>query len=526
MKKGFTIVELIICIFLLGLIGTSVAIISIKTNHKKEEKLINEINDKILEASKVYLYVEKDELGNTYQEGIFAGGRGVQISVQNLIENGYIEEEYVKTLEQNPEDMYIIASLSTSNGMRDNCETGALKFERSWITSSEGPIYLCAYDKKTTPTQPNVLELLNYYKLKVEMNKNAVSKEYYESLSDDKKTAFTPDENNIYVYNAEQTDTVYIYFRGAINNNYLKLGSENGNDLLWRIIWLSDQNKMKLVLDKEIPLEIKNQKGNYIRINSGDNIALYNCSTNYYILNKNSTNIIKDNQLFGNDEINTKIDMTNSANPYYKRMLKWYNATNLRSFNYIMGTDNFCANNYYLSKDYSYEYHPSDTFDCISGSYSKPSQYGSNISYNQNKYSGKVGFLTYGDVRRAGVTSGTNIVDSGSYLLNDKDMSYPLSDKSKINFYMSRGESHYFIKNTGISNETLSLDVVGADYKYFTLTITDDAGNKISTKSCIHQGSFYYFPANSVKPAIVIDMTGKKLEGDGTKDNAFIIKNA
>ena len=152
----------------------------------------------------------------------------------------------------------------------------------------------------------------------VEMNKNAVSKEYYESLSDDKKTAFTPDENNIYVYNAEQTDTVYIYFRGAINNNYLKLGSENGNDLLWRIIWLSDQNKMKLVLDKEIPLEIKNQKGNYIRINSGDNIALYNCSTNYYILNKNSTDIIKDNQLFGNDEINTKIDMTNSANPYYK----------------------------------------------------------------------------------------------------------------------------------------------------------------------------------------------------------------
>ena len=524
-KKAFTLVELIIAISIIAIISTS-SFILLKNSNKNDS---DELTQKVLEAAKVYISIETDEDGNSYEYGIKNGGKGLYLNVDNLVEEGYLDNKVFNDLKNNfnlqSTKYQIFISNSIKNNTDSECETGLLSYTVSWTNNAE-PIYLCDYNKKTTPTQPNVLELLNYYKLKVEMNKNAVSKEYYESLSDDKKTAFTPDENNIYVYNAEQTDTVYIYFRGAINNNYLKLGSENGNDLLWRIIWLSDQNKMKLVLDKEIPLEIKNQKGNYIRINSGDKIELYNCSTNYYILNKNSTNIIKDNQLFGYDEINTKINMTNSANPYYKRMLRWYNATNLNSFNYIMGTDNFCENNYYLSKYYSREYHPSNTFDCISGSYSKPSQYGSNISYNQNKYSGKVGFLTYGDVRRAGVTSGTNIVDSGSYLLNDKDMSYPLSDKSEQHFYSSFSESHYFIKNTGISNEDLSLDVVGADYKYFTLTITDDAGNKISTKSCKHQSLFYYFPANSVKPAIVIDMTGKKLEGDGTKDNPFIIKNA
>ena len=64
--------------------------------------------------------------------------------------------------------------------------------------------------------------ITNFLRLKVSLNKIAVSSEYYDSLSDDTKNNFVKDENGIFTLNDEGVGKIYSYYRGNVNNNYLK----------------------------------------------------------------------------------------------------------------------------------------------------------------------------------------------------------------------------------------------------------------------------------------------------------------
>lgn len=117
--------------------------------------------------------------------------------------------------------------------------------------------------------------------------------------------------------------------------------------------------------------------------------------------------------------------------------------------------------------DEKYYYEPSDTFACRYGRYSK---------YNKNKqedytrsslfYSSPVGFLTYGDVVRASVPiSSGNIIQGDSYSLKDESNSYKFDS----------------VQNNGKSAPVWTESI---------------------------------FKANSVKPAIIINLSSKKLNGE------------
>ena len=58
MKRGFTIIEIIISLVIILSIGVSVIFVVI--NNKKDNNLIN-ISKQILEAANLYINIEKDE---------------------------------------------------------------------------------------------------------------------------------------------------------------------------------------------------------------------------------------------------------------------------------------------------------------------------------------------------------------------------------------------------------------------------------------------------------------------------------
>ena len=82
-KRGFTLIEIIICLVFIVGIGTVSTIIVVKNNNYND-KLV-EITKKIVDAANVYINIEKDGNGNTYQNGILKGGKGVYISLEKLL---------------------------------------------------------------------------------------------------------------------------------------------------------------------------------------------------------------------------------------------------------------------------------------------------------------------------------------------------------------------------------------------------------------------------------------------------------
>ena len=69
-KKGFTIIEIIICLGIITLIGTISTVVLVKNN---KDKNIEKITNNILDAAKVFANVEKDEDGNNYINEIEKG---------------------------------------------------------------------------------------------------------------------------------------------------------------------------------------------------------------------------------------------------------------------------------------------------------------------------------------------------------------------------------------------------------------------------------------------------------------------
>ena len=145
--------------------------------------------------------------------------------------------------------------------------------------------------------------------------------------------------------------------------------------------------------------------------------------------------------------------------------------------------------------------------------------------------------MTYGDVVRAGISNeGTDIIESGNYLLNDSNNSYPLVD-DYYSYFARDSDGHwkynrkiYYVENSGLMS--------GEIYTQYRKSRRDDTTD---IYSLVNQNGDYvfnevknsgksgpwlnqtFFLANSVKPAIIIDLTNKKLDGDGTLNKPFLV---
>lgn len=160
-KKGFTLVEIIICIALISIIGVSSTIIVIKTKNKnnnvnilngtKMSAKLSNITNKILQAANVYIAVEKDGNGNTYETGIKNGGKGLYIKVQTLVDNGYLDKSVLDNLKKETDkstsELQLLAVDAVNKKDDKLCNnSNAIEYTVSWSNDNDKPIYLCPYD--------------------------------------------------------------------------------------------------------------------------------------------------------------------------------------------------------------------------------------------------------------------------------------------------------------------------------------------------------------------------------------------
>lgn len=132
-KKGFTIIEIIICISLLVVVGVG-SFISIKVISKKQlvDKL-NMISTKASEAAQVYIETNKNASNQLYNNK-----NGVSLPLQLLVNEGYLSLEGTKLTNNDIKNQYVVTFLG-GTGSTENCEQ--ITSTNSW--SNNQPIYLC-----------------------------------------------------------------------------------------------------------------------------------------------------------------------------------------------------------------------------------------------------------------------------------------------------------------------------------------------------------------------------------------------
>ena len=539
-KRGFTLVEIIICVSLIAIISTISIVIFTKN------KDYSNLTKKILEAANVYIATEKDDQGNTYEYGINNGGKGVRINVNELVNKGYIDEKLYKTLEKEykleDDESYLVWVTNSIKGSSEKeCGTNAHEYKVNWEKREDNVVYLCPYNKKSNEQQITIKELMNNAKIKVDLEKIPVSEDYCKNHADLKcdqeDSKYTTKENGIFLLYEEESNKVYYYYRGSVNNNYLELGKNNeNNSLLWRIIWINDDNKAKLVLDDEIQLTLKNKNGNTLSVNLGDEIFNYDTNNRhhdkYYIFNPTYSKLQEGNTLnitmtYKNENLLEKYFYYNSITNdiFYENLVNWYATTDLKKYEItdsnLTGTittkDNFCINSSEYKIDSLEKTVVNKTFECTSSS----------------TYSSPIGYLNYGDVLRVGTF---DINEAGGYLLKNSNNSYPLQDIFEVHNgsngnYIDETVRIYSFNNSGLTRKlihSMQRDRVAPDIKN-RYTLKDENGNIIAGPTYNHGTGLivdvFKFNVNSIKPSIIIDLNNKVLTGNGTSDNPYKISN-
>lgn len=552
-KKGFTLIEIIICITLITIIGVAMTFTVLKSKDNK----FKEVEKRILTAASVYVSTAKDENGETYENGIYNGGSGTVINLNVLYNNGFLSEDLKKEIEKRNyklEDNYVLALLG--NGEESN-DCNGINYTLSWdkinkSNNKDKPVYLCKKNNQQQTTDTNIKNIIQSVKMKVHIDKNAVSTEFYNKLSAEEKAKFTDKENGLYAYYQEnQGDggTVYYYYRGAVNNNYVKFGTENNKELTWRILWINDKNEMKLVLDDEIYLTHKRKGTTTIdKINAND--SFYSCNpikednaniysvkvdesvslghfdseylygsykdiitniipsgtpTNAVIYNLNKESIFYD-YIKTSEYINLSIDDSSVFSKLYEN---WFNSANLS--NSVKDYD-FCFN----SEDYG---NFMSNFECYTSK--------NNITGAYGKYTKKYGYLSMGELARAGIVAYNSdnnykFTKNDNYLIPNENNSYILIENNDV--YYGTNNPNNYVNSNGIENKKITNTLTSGMNSLCipnNLERTYEIYSFNNRKKNIEQTTFY---ANSIKPVIVVDLNKYELsDSTGTNDDMFTL---
>ena len=132
-KKGFTLIEIIVCIALISVIGVG-SFIGIKIVDKKilKDKL-DQITDQAVQAAQIYL-----ETNNVAYNQLYNNQNGVSLPLKLLVNEGLLDISNTKLDDSDLENQYVVTFLGGS-GSSENCEQ--ITTTTSW--SNNQPIYLC-----------------------------------------------------------------------------------------------------------------------------------------------------------------------------------------------------------------------------------------------------------------------------------------------------------------------------------------------------------------------------------------------
>ncbi len=246
-KKGFTIIEIIICLGIITLIGTISTVVLLKNN---KDKNIEKITKNILDAAKVFANVEKDEDGNNYISEIKKGRGGVKISLSVLVNKGYIKKEDANVIYNkykdtkklgNNEDYYVLL-LDGSESKTDSyyCENNEYQLEASWNIETDKTLYLCSNRSKS-----NILNIEEFNDNDALINK-ILNQTFTTDCFNTTTTALC------LIFGNELTDDNkgVLYYKGDVKNNYVQF---QGLDKLFRIVRTTENGGVKIVEDGGIP---------------------------------------------------------------------------------------------------------------------------------------------------------------------------------------------------------------------------------------------------------------------------------
>lgn len=197
-KKGFTLIEIIICIGMLAVIavGSFVGIHLVNKNLTIKE--LNQITNKAIQAAQVYIETNKEAQNQLYTEQ-----NAVKIPIKVLVNEGLLSLKGTKLDNSKIKNEYVITALSTESGNSTECTN--IDSKASW--DNDKVIYICTnLNSKGEVTGSNLATI----DPNTSSNRIKASQEPY-------------------------------YFKGAVARNYVKYG-----DKLYRIYYIDTDDTLVL----------------------------------------------------------------------------------------------------------------------------------------------------------------------------------------------------------------------------------------------------------------------------------------
>ena len=183
-KKGFTLIEIIICVAILSVVGvTSFVGISFALKNIRINKL-SDIEEDILTAAKIYLETNKEVSEQVYSKN-----------------EGLLDLNGTDLKRNNIKDEYVYTSLSNSSSTSDDCID--LKTVTSWNESSSIPIYVCSKRNGDIIIQGSSSQTIN---------KDAVEKQISYYYDKESNYIYYNDINNLFHLFAIDTDDGLILY--------------------------------------------------------------------------------------------------------------------------------------------------------------------------------------------------------------------------------------------------------------------------------------------------------------------------
>lgn len=502
-NNGFTLVEIIICIVLIGVIGT----VSFIVINEQSTNDIKKLENKLLEAVSVFIEIEKDSDGVVYDEAIQNGNMGVEIPIKYLIDKGYYDQkDYDEILElknlNNTKNYYVVALLN-----EDSCDTGEYYFSASWDTDSTKPIYLCKnYKKNENVDEGTIL--------------SKIIKEYEQKGSSDCQIGL--DAGICSLKGVEKTidNKVIYYYTGANQNNYLKIGDylfyivrtmEDGGIKLISVSTLTDDSNNFIFIgntqSRTINVTYSDSTNNYITDKVYDSYSqnykfVYEPSTKYgypdscargtYECRKKGEQTVTntkwdDSQLYNYEyvkSVGSKTgynyeQMDTYSLPYliYLEVKKWYD-----NLNSEINIDNYTIESLWCDNSFF--------SNSIEGKYTKCKIQNNNLKY-------KFGLLNLDEYY---------LIIHGGY-----------SDTKIYNSYNYRQNFSLYDGNNNSDGTTNPLEYT-YDFNKTTYYLHDPASAS--------RASHYYYSSENIyiRPSIIIRDDLKVISGDGSKSNPYIIE--
>lgn len=208
-KKGFTLIEIIICIGLIVLIGTS-SIVGFKIiSNKKLITKLEQISERASEAAQVYI-----ETNDTATNQLYNNKNGVSLPLQLLVNVGLLSLEGTELTEEDIKDQYVVTFLG-GTGSSENCEQ--ITSTNSW--SNNQPIYLCLNSNGSSNLA--TIDPTKYG------NRTTASQEPYYFVGAGINNYVKYNDNTYQIYYIDTDDTLVLYsesnFGSVFNGNTLPI---------------------------------------------------------------------------------------------------------------------------------------------------------------------------------------------------------------------------------------------------------------------------------------------------------------